>query len=1300
MAPEVACPRHFAMDKCSSTLTYKPLYLQAPLMARRLGRLRNGISAPTYSIAAYRRKYLHVHTKQICDDRGTSRRHCPATAASSLGSGHHSHDHHSQHQNGQHHHEHHHHHHHHHHEHDHGHDHKHHGHHGHDHDHYPDNWATRVMRSFGLVQLASRIEHSGPLAIGSTLCFVVSLLVALPFTAKLLSERVAATLQAAALCGTYLLSGLPQAVSSVALAAEGHLDTHVLMSLAVLATLYLGMVQEGALLLLLFQVSHFLESKFTSRAQGSLEELLATMPERATLVAMTQAASSAQEDGAAANNENGNSRAERDSKRGGGSGPDLSSCRDVLVDSVAVGELVLVRPGEQVPLDGEVVWGVASVSAAHISGEATPARVAAGDWVPAGALSADGALVVRVTAGVDDSTPARIARMATEARASKPHLQRLLDRIGSVWSRGVVTATLVAGLVLVAAGVPLLAAPGGAVYRALGVLVAGSPCAVVLVPLAYVCAMAAVTRRGVLLKGASALDALAACTTVALDKTGTLTTGELRLTEATLLDSRQQLPQPEAATEGAAAAPLSPKHGRDLLPLLQRAAEATAAASGNGAAVGVSRSISVGESVSGSSSEGEGWEWLQQGPPGPRAADPEAEEEWWGEVATRCAVALSRASTHPVSRAVAQAGPGLARGVSVAGLEQVPGSGVRGVCSLRGCSFQVTFGSREFAEQALLEAVTCRRLGRSAPAATSEPANADAAEAEAEAAIARLRTVLVGDSTAREADMAVKAISVLVMTPVPSTHEPDAVDASVGGGAWEVPQIAVFSFEDVVRPGVREAVAALQDGSWRQRSSMDEAVKRAGAAPSESGSALRVVMLTGDNPAVAASVASGLSIPDYRAAMMPQDKLRFVQEEQQHLQQQRAGGEGGWWNAILGSVMGSGGNSGAVLMMGDGINDAPALAAAHVGVAVANSPRDLVAAASDVIVLNGQGAAALPWLLRQAHRTQSVVHQNLTLALASMAFATLPTAAGFFPLWLAVLLHEGSTLAVALNSLRLLLPEAVAASGNRNDDAAGGAAAGGALGPRAVLAEVWRGLCDLAGPEPHGRNQHHHHHHHGREHADSHSHHHGHGKADGRACCGGGNSYSHIDDHPDHQHQHHDHHHVNGHNHSHDCDHEDQGNGRNRKPVEEEEEEVAEVPQAGKNLQSQQKQMSETQTAKSDNSIRDIARVRGSLGRDVSVSAAAWAPHVHCHARYGAASSCCGCSHRGSRLLPLLAAGEGGSLGAEAVHVTGAVRRRRHVASRVGSGVSVGIVAAATTAASAATAAAATFLVPANDVGQ
>lgn len=160
-----------------------------------------------------------------------------------------------------------------------------------------------------------------------------------------------------------------------------------------------------------------LPPQFTSRAQGSMERLWAAMPERATLVALEPVPAGA----SAAAGINGSSTGSTGGSGTGSSsgGPDLSSCREVLADSVAVGQLVLVRAGEQLPLDGEVVWGVASVSQAHISGESQPARVAEGAWLPAGALSHDGALVLRVTALAGDSTPARMARMAAQAQVRR-----------------------------------------------------------------------------------------------------------------------------------------------------------------------------------------------------------------------------------------------------------------------------------------------------------------------------------------------------------------------------------------------------------------------------------------------------------------------------------------------------------------------------------------------------------------------------------------------------------------------------------------------------------------------------------------------------------------------------------------------------------------------------------------------------------------------------------------------------------------------------------------------------------------
>jgi Cd2+/Zn2+-exporting ATPase len=337
-----------------------------------------------------------------------------------------------------------------------------------------------------------------------------------------------------------------------------------------------------------------------------------------------------------------------------------------------------------------------------------------------------------------------------------------------------------------------------------------------------------------------------------------------------------------------------------------------------------------------------------------------------------------------------------------------------------------------------------------------------------------------------------------LLPPASAVAQPSSSSAAAAAGPL---QVAVLCYEDIIQQGVAQAVQQLRSGTWADGSLQPK----------------QVVMLTGDHPEVAAAVAGAVGISDYRASLRPEHKLQYVQQHSQLATDLAAAAAGVAAERISSRKMlsalflggGKGSKQQGLVMMGDGINDAPALAAASVGVAVAATPNDLVAAAADVIVLNGQGVANLPPLFSLAQRTQAVVRQNLALALLSVVFATVPTVAGIFPLWLAVTLHEGSTLLVAINSLRLLLDEQQGSSGAgglareamaslapRSAAAAGVAAAG----PGAAMAP---GAAGEAHQHQHEHSPEQQHHGHDHEHSSHEHHHHHHHHEDGQECCGG-----------------------------------------------------------------------------------------------------------------------------------------------------------------------------------------------------
>lgn len=275
------------------------------------------------------------------------------------------------------------------------------------------------------------------------------------------------------------------------------LDMNVLMSIAAAGAWLIGEPEEAAATLFLFALAELLESWSMDRARHAIGALMELAPAEATV------------------------------RRGG------HELR-VPAAEVLVGETVLVRPGEKLPVDGAVTGGRSSVNEAPITGESMPVDKASGDEVFAGSLNGAGVLEIRSSKPASDTTLARIVHAVEEAQASRAPTQTFVDRFAHVYTPLVVLAAT-----LLAIGPPLLGlgAWGTWIYRALAMLVVACPCALVIsTPVSIVSGLAGLARGGVLVKGGAHLENLARVTAVCLDKTGTLTEGRPALAAVVAID--------------------------------------------------------------------------------------------------------------------------------------------------------------------------------------------------------------------------------------------------------------------------------------------------------------------------------------------------------------------------------------------------------------------------------------------------------------------------------------------------------------------------------------------------------------------------------------------------------------------------------------------------------------------------------------------------------------------------------------------------------------------------------------------
>jgi Zn2+/Cd2+-exporting ATPase len=591
------------------------------------------------------------------------------------------------------------------------------------------------------------------------------------------------------LMGVYFFAGVPALIESIEDIFKLELNIDVLMTLAAFASVLIGSPMEGGMLLVLFALSGSMEDAVTEKAKGAISSLYKLSPSTAAVV---------EEDGA---------------------------LHDLSIKDIAPGTKILIKAGEVVPLDGEVVEGASSVNLVHLTGENMPVAKALGDQVPAGGKNLEGSLTLRVTRPSSESTVARIIKLVTIAQDAKPRIQRWFDSVSEKYAAVVIFLTAFFAISFpFLFNLPFLGEEGS-LYRSIAFLIAASPCALIIAtPIAYLSAISACARKGILLKGGVILDAIEKCTIIAFDKTGTLTTGELKLA---------------------------------------------------------------------------GIESLQ-----------DAGDE---NLALSIAYALERNAVHPIARALTDYAAGM--GINPAKLssfKSIPGYGLKGECEVGSQKVPVAIGSPEHI----------------IPDISQEKA--------------RLLETL-----AKEAKKNGQVLAVLL----------------IGSDA------VLFRFEDILRADMAETIHSLKKtGDWR------------------------LMILTGDHRENAQKIAEGLKLDEYYAELKPEDKLRIVSD--------------------LSVKEG-------LIMVGDGINDAPALARASVGISMGKGASTTAIEAADVVLLN-DNLNKLSWLMAKARQTKSIVTQNLVLAAAVILLATTPALLGYVPLWLAVVLHEGGTILVGLNALRLL----------------------------------------------------------------------------------------------------------------------------------------------------------------------------------------------------------------------------------------------------------------------------------------
>lgn len=610
---------------------------------------------------------------------------------------------------------------------------------------------------------------------------------------------------------------------------EKDLDVDLLMVVAAVGAASIGYWVDGAVLILIFAFSGTLEEYAMRRTGRDVAALMALSPQTATIL--------------------------RD------------GCEvEMRVDEIQPGDLVLVRAGERIPVDGAVVEGFSAVDEASITGESIPKEKVVGSAVFAGTINGQGTLKVRASTSAEATLLARLIKLVREAQEQKPRTQLLIERFERRYARAVVALSLLVGTLP-----PFVLGWSWSetIYRAMIFLVVASPCALVasMMP-AILSGISNGARNGILFKGGSHLEMMGEIDVVAFDKTGTLTRGKPVVTDVLAvgtLGSASGTARSVSATTGSAS---------DTTGCANDTAE---------------NAMDTAGSVSDTR-------------PGGR--------ESGSQRLLAIAGSLERWSEHPLAKAVVAAA--VEAGVELKepeSLQEIPGFGLSGKVDGR----EYLVGSVDFATRAGV----------------------------------RLSPEITGHINRLEQEG--KAIAIVA----------DSTDV-----------LGVLAFQDTLREQAPRVIRRL---------------KQLGVA--------KVIMLTGDTQRSGEAMAAQAGCDAVYAALLPEDKVRIVNELTAAHKR--------------------------VAMVGDGVNDAPALASASVGIAMGGAGSDVALETADVVLVSDD-LEKLPYAVELGRRAKRIVQQNIAFSLCVIATLVVANFLEAITLPIGVIGHEGSTVLVILNGLRML----------------------------------------------------------------------------------------------------------------------------------------------------------------------------------------------------------------------------------------------------------------------------------------